>query len=151
MIFSEWVALIWEPDRPQRGPYTGRGARTGGLVSDRTRFQACPPSFITPCFYQHHWFGASVSKRDRHRQTAEPVPCTPESSNHPRFFQHLSRIRSLRPGYFLRRSFGHDLTTSIATLRSEVNDPIRILDYIKIMFDHYHRVARLDQSIQHIQ
>ena len=23
-------------DRPQRGPYTGRGARTGGLVSDRT-------------------------------------------------------------------------------------------------------------------
>ena len=31
------VALTWAPVRPQRGPYTGRGARTDGLVSDRTR------------------------------------------------------------------------------------------------------------------
>ena len=33
------VALSWAPVRPQRGPYTGRGARTDGLVSDRTRKQ----------------------------------------------------------------------------------------------------------------
>ena len=31
------VALIWALNRPQRGPYTGRGARTVGLISDRTR------------------------------------------------------------------------------------------------------------------
>ncbi len=36
-MFLERVALTWEPVRPQRGPYTGRGARTDGLVSDRTR------------------------------------------------------------------------------------------------------------------
>ncbi|TKS58498.1 MAG: hypothetical protein EWM73_03522 [Nitrospira sp.] len=48
-------------------------------------------------------------------------------------------------------SFGHDLTTSIAPLRSEVNDPIRILDHIKVMFDHHHGVAGFDEPIQHIQ
>src|SRR5688572_13227310 len=31
------------PDRPQRGPYTGRGARTGGLVGDRTRVTTPSP------------------------------------------------------------------------------------------------------------
>jgi hypothetical protein len=31
------VAPIWAPDRPQRSPYTGRGARTVGLIGDRTR------------------------------------------------------------------------------------------------------------------
>lgn len=36
-MFLERVALTWEPVCPQRGPYTGRGARTDGLVSDRTR------------------------------------------------------------------------------------------------------------------
>jgi hypothetical protein len=34
---NQRVALIWAPVRPQRGPYTGRGAKTDGLVSDRTR------------------------------------------------------------------------------------------------------------------
>jgi len=31
------VASIWAPNCPQWGPHTGRGARTGGLVDDRTR------------------------------------------------------------------------------------------------------------------
>ena len=31
------VALIWAPD-----PYTGRGVRTGGLVSVRTRYFSSP-------------------------------------------------------------------------------------------------------------
>jgi hypothetical protein len=63
---------------------------------------------------------------------------------YPCFFQHLSRIRSLRLGYFLRRSFGHDLTASIAAFRAEVNDPIRVLDDIEIMFDHDHGVTGFD-------
>jgi hypothetical protein len=29
------VASRWAPDRPQRGPYTGQGARTVGLLDDR--------------------------------------------------------------------------------------------------------------------
>lgn len=31
------VAPTWEPVHAQRGPYTGRGASTDGLVGDRTR------------------------------------------------------------------------------------------------------------------
>ena len=34
--FHFGVASTWAPNCPQRGPYTGRGARTGGLVDDRT-------------------------------------------------------------------------------------------------------------------
>jgi hypothetical protein len=40
------VALTWEPVRPQRGPYTGRGARTDGLVGDRTRRLTPPASLL---------------------------------------------------------------------------------------------------------
>src|SRR5262249_32741568 len=36
-LFPSRVAPTWAPSRPQRGPYTGRGARTAGLVGDRTR------------------------------------------------------------------------------------------------------------------
>src|SRR6185436_3655170 len=45
------VAPIRAPDRPQRGPYTGRGARTVGLVGDRTRSPLTPPElslFLSP-------------------------------------------------------------------------------------------------------
>ncbi len=31
------VASTRDPGRPQRGPHTGRGARTDGVVGDRTR------------------------------------------------------------------------------------------------------------------
>jgi hypothetical protein len=37
------VTLDWEPSRLQRGPYTGRGAKPTGLVSDRTRLRALSP------------------------------------------------------------------------------------------------------------
>ena len=37
---SERVAPTRVPGRPQRGPYTGRGARTDGLVGDKTRLVA---------------------------------------------------------------------------------------------------------------
>src|SRR5262245_1723977 len=46
------VASTWEPNRLQRGPHTGRGAKPVGLVDDRTRsyFSATlglmPPSLI---------------------------------------------------------------------------------------------------------
>src|SRR6185436_17988949 len=46
---------------------------------------------------------------------------------------------------------GHDLTTSIATLRPEINDPIRILDDIEIMFDHDHGIAGSDKPIEYVE
>jgi len=33
----ERVAPSWAPKRAERGPYTGRGASTIGLLGDRTR------------------------------------------------------------------------------------------------------------------
>jgi hypothetical protein len=42
---SQRVAPTREPGRPQRGPYTGRGARTAGLVGDRTRAPTPSPRF----------------------------------------------------------------------------------------------------------
>jgi hypothetical protein len=69
---------------------------------------------------------------------------TQPSRLHPCLLQHLSRIRSLRYCDFFGRSFRHDLPTSITTLRSEVNNPICILDDIEVVLDHYHGVAGFD-------
>jgi hypothetical protein len=38
---------------------------------------------------------------------------------------------------------------TIATLRPEVNDPIRFSNHIEVMLDHHHAVAAIDQAMQH--
>ena len=64
--------------------------------------------------------------------------------------QHLSCIRPLRFGYFFRWPFRHNLPASITTLRAEIDNPIRILDHIEIVFDHDHSVVRFDKPIKHV-
>ena len=71
-------------------------------------------------------------------------------SLYPCFLQHLSRIRSLRLGDLSLRAFGYDLTAAIATLRAKVDDSIRVLDHIEIVFDHHHGVAGFDEPIEHV-
>ena len=56
----------------------------------------------------------------------------------------LAPCRMLRFRYFLRGPFGHDLTASIAAFRPEIDDPVSVLNHIKVMFDHHHAVAGLD-------
>ena len=46
--FSSRAALTWAPNRLQRGPYTGRGPKPVGLVSDRTRILNSPSKLA--CF-----------------------------------------------------------------------------------------------------
>ena len=69
----------------------------------------------------------------------------------PGFLQHLSRIRSFRLCYLFRRPFRHNLTAPIATLRSEIDNPICILDDIEVVFDHDHGIAGFDQPIEHVE
>jgi len=48
-LFHFRVASTWAPNCPQRGPYTGRGARTVGLVDDRTRKEVTGSRDFTHC------------------------------------------------------------------------------------------------------
>ena len=48
-------------------------------------------------------------------------------------------------------SHGHDLPTSSAPFGPQIDQPIRGLDHVQIMFDHDDRVAPIHQSIQDIQ
>ena len=49
------------------------------------------------------------------------------------------------------RALRHNLSTTIATLRAHIDDPVGGFDDIEIVFNHHHRVACLDELIQHAQ
>ena len=49
---------------------------------------------------------------------------------------------------FARCSLEYDLSTTITSLGSEINDPVGTLDHVHIVFDDYYRVSALDQSIE---
>ncbi len=68
----------------------------------------------------------------------------------PASFSTCPRIRPLRLRNLFGWPFCDNLTTAIATLRAEIDNPIRILDYIEIILDHDHRVARFDKLIEHV-
>jgi hypothetical protein len=91
-------------------------------------------AFLHPSGTAELSFTARVQRGPSEAARCASTKDTQSSRLHPCFFQHLPGIRLLRPGYFLRRSFRHDLTALIAAFRSEVNDPIRILEHIEIMF-----------------
>ena len=56
-----------------------------------------------------------------------------------------------RLGDILRHACGDDTATAIATFRAEIDQPIGGLDDFEIVFDDQHRVAGLDQRMQHFQ
>lgn len=47
-----------------------------------------------------------------------------------------------------RSSGGDDASTVITTARPEVDNVIGVYDNVEVMFDHNHRVAAVDQSIE---
>src|SRR5262245_34903854 len=73
------------------------------------------------------------------------------SLSYPCLFQYLSHLGPLGSRNLFRWSLRDDLAASIATFRSELDDPIGVLDHIEIWLDHGHGISRLYQSIQHIQ
>ncbi len=52
-------------------------------------------------------------------------------------------------GNQLRRALRYDLATAIAALWAHINYPVGGFDDIKIVFNYHHRVARLDQLVEH--
>jgi len=103
------VASIWAPNCPQWGPHTGRGARTGGLVDDRTRSTIGPRGYTSTkqgCAPIN--FRADLSAPCRHDDSipSSPtvLPASPSGGFHRQcvWFHHLSY---LSPTPFT----GHDL------------------------------------------
>src|SRR5213593_1532767 len=57
----------------------------------------------------------------------------------------------LAPGHLLRRSLSNDSSASAATLRPEVNDPVRRFDHVQIVLYHQQCVAGGAQFEQYFQ
>lgn len=53
--------------------------------------------------------------------------------------------------YLLRRAHRHDLPTATAAFRPEINDPVRRLDYVQIVFNNHNSIAPILQFVQHLQ
>ena len=51
---------------------------------------------------------------------------------------------------FLSAALPHDLTPTISALRSEIDNPIHILDHVEVMFDDHYGVAGFDEPIEHV-
>ena len=49
---------------------------------------------------------------------------------------------------FARCSLEYDLSATITSLGSEINDPVGTLDHVHIVLDDYNRVSTLDQRIE---
>ena len=45
----------------------------------------------------------------------------------------------------------NQLAATITTLGTDINDPVGSFYDIKVMFDHNHRVALIDNGVQHFQ
>jgi len=54
-------------------------------------------------------------------------------------------------GHLFRGAGGNDLAAAIATFRADVDDVVGGFDHIQIVFDHHHRIALIDQFVQHFQ
>ena len=54
-------------------------------------------------------------------------------------------------GNVLGRSGGHDAASPVAALWPKIEDPVRCLDDLKIVFDHHNCIALVDQRVQHLQ
>jgi recombinational DNA repair ATPase RecF len=46
---------------------------------------------------------------------------------------------------------GDDLAAAIAAFGADIDDPVGGLDDVEIVLDHHHRVALVDQLVQHFQ
>ena len=92
-----------------------------------------------------------LSKRDsRNRPTKVTVlgcggPASPPST----LAQEAAGValRDLR--HLLGRSLGDDRAAAVAALGTEVDDPVGRLDDVEVVLDHEHRVALVDEALQH--
>ena len=60
-------------------------------------------------------------------------------------------VGMLHHHYRLRSSRSYDFTAAASAFRPKVDDVIRRLDHIHVVFDHDHRIALVRESPQHLQ
>lgn len=66
------------------------------------------------------------------------------------FSQEVARVADLARGDVLRSAARNDLTARVTGVWSEINDPVRTLDHIEIVFDNQHGTAGIHQSLEHL-
>ena len=63
----------------------------------------------------------------------------------------LSALRSRVRDNVLRRAGGHDVAALVARLGPQVDHPVGRLDHVEVVLDHHHRVAQVDQPVEHVE
>ena len=58
-------------------------------------------------------------------------------------------MRSFVLRNLFRSAFSNNFPPLIATLRPNINHPIRLRDQLEIMLDHNHRVSSINQTLHH--
>jgi hypothetical protein len=54
-------------------------------------------------------------------------------------------------GNLFRRALGNDATTALAALGTKIDDPIRLLNHVQVVFDDQNSVAEIDQTLQDVE
>src|SRR5205085_3316089 len=65
--------------------------------------------------------------------------------------QVLARVRVRRQGQALGRPLGNHVSASVAALGTEVDYLVGRLQHVQVVLDHDHRVAVVDEPVQHRQ
>ena len=52
-------------------------------------------------------------------------------------------------GHLFRCTIPNDFTTAVAALGANINDMVGGLDHVEVVVDDHHRVALLDQPVEH--
>lgn len=65
--------------------------------------------------------------------------------------QIFCRIAFFRFCDFFRRALSDDSAAAVTAFRSQVDDIIGHFDHVQVMLDDNHRIALVDQSLQHFQ
>ena len=63
----------------------------------------------------------------------------------------MPRVAGLDLGHLFGRARNNDLTTAIAALGADIDDPVRSFDDVEVVLDDDHRVALLHQFVEHLE
>ena len=66
-------------------------------------------------------------------------------------FQEPPRVARAHFADILGRALRHDLAAAVTAFGTHVDDPIGGLDDFEIVLDHHHRIALLDEFVQHFE
>ena len=62
--------------------------------------------------------------------------------------QRLSGVRLLHTGHLLGSALGDKLAAVLSAFRAKIDDPVRVTNYVKVVFDDDDRVAQIGETVQ---